>query len=135
MIRILVSAVMNLAANAVGLLIAAVVLDGMSISGAAFVTAIVIYTVVQTLVGPLIMQLAVKQASALLGGTALVTAFVSLLVTSLVTDGLRIDGLTTWVGATVLVWLGGLLAAVVLPILFVKKKVEERQQTAGRRRL
>jgi putative membrane protein len=134
MIRILISAVMNLAANAVGLLIAAVVLDGMSISGPAFVVAIAIYTVVQTLAGPLIMQLAVKQASALLGGTALVTAFVSLLVTSLVMDGLRIDGLTTWVAATVIVWLGALIAAVVLPIIFVKKKVEERQ-SAERRRL
>jgi putative membrane protein len=134
MIRILISAVMNLAANAVGLLIAAVVLDGMSISGPAFVVAIAIYTVVQTLAGPLIMQLAVKQASALLGGTALVTAFVSLLVTSLVMDGLRIDGLTTWVAATVIVWLGALIAAVVLPIIFVKKKVEERQG-AERRRL
>jgi putative membrane protein len=127
MIRLLVSALVHLAANTVGLLVAASVLDGMSISGTAFVIAVGIFTVVQVVAGPMIRQAAVRHAEALLGSTALIVTFVGLLVTSLISDGLRIDGASTWVLATVIVWVGALLASVVLPLLFVKKAVEERR--------
>jgi putative membrane protein len=127
MIRLLVSALVHLAANTVGLLVAASVLDGMSISGTAFIIAVGIFTVVQVVAGPMIRQAAVRHAEALLGSTALIVTFVGLLVTSLISDGLRIDGASTWVLATVIVWVGALLASVVLPLLFVKKAVEERR--------
>jgi putative membrane protein len=131
MIRLLVSALLHLAANAVGLLVAAAVLEGMSLSGPAFVIAIAIFTVVQVVAGPMIRQTAVRHVQALLGGTALVVTFVGLLVTSLVSDGLRIEGVSTWVLATVIVWVAALLASVVLPLLFVKKAVEERRSAAA----
>jgi putative membrane protein len=127
MIRLLVSALVHLAANAVGLVVAASVLDGMSVSGTAFVIAVGIFTVVQVVAGPMIRQAAVRHAQAMLGGTALVVTFVGLLVTGLVSDGLRIDGASTWVLATVIVWVAALLASLVLPLLFVKKAVEERR--------
>jgi putative membrane protein len=131
MIRLLVSALLHLAANAVGLLVAAAVLEGMSLSGPAFVIAIAIFTVVQVVAGPMIRQTAVRHAQALLGGTALVVTFVGLLVTSIVSDGLRIDGVSTWVLATVIVWVAALVASLVLPLLFVKKAVEERRSAAA----
>jgi putative membrane protein len=131
MIRMLVSALLHLAANTVGLLVAASVLEGMSISGAAFVIAVGIFTVVQVVAGPMIRQAAVRHADVLLGSTALIVTFVGLLVTSLVSDGLRIDGVSTWVLATVIVWVAALLASVVLPLLFVKKQVEERRSAAA----
>jgi putative membrane protein len=127
MIRLLVSALVHLAANAVGLLVAASLLEGMSVSGTAFVIAVGIFTVVQVAAGPMIRQMAVRHAQAMLGGTALVVTFVGLLVTSLVSDGLRIDGASTWALATVIVWVAALLASLVLPLLFVKKAVEERR--------
>jgi putative membrane protein len=127
MIRWLLSIVVHLAANAVGLLVAAAVLEGMSVSGTAFVIAVGIFTVVQAVVGPMIRQAAVRNATALIGGTALIVTFAGLLVTSLVSDGLSIEGVSTWALATVIVWLAALLAALVLPLLFVKKAVEERR--------
>jgi putative membrane protein len=127
MIRMLISAVVHLAANAVGLLVAASLLDGMSVSAGAFVIAVAIFTVVEMVVGPMVRQAAMRHANALLGATSLVVTFVGLLVTSLVSDGLRIEGFDTWALATVIVWLAALLATLLLPVLFVKKKVAERQ--------
>jgi putative membrane protein len=127
MIRFLLSIVITFAANAVGLLVAAALLEGMSVSGTAFVIAVAIFTLIQAVVGPMIRQAAVKNAQALLGGTAFVVTFVGLLVTSLISDGLRIEGVSTWVLATVIVWVAALLATLVLPLLFVKKAVEERR--------
>jgi putative membrane protein len=131
MIRLLVSTVIHLAANAVGLLLAAVLLDGMTISGGAFLLAVVFFTVVEVVVGPMIRQMAVKKANALLGSTALVVTLLGLLITSVVSDGLSIEGLSTWVMATVIVWLASLLATILLPIVFVKRKVEERRATTA----
>jgi putative membrane protein len=127
MIRFLLSIVIHFAANAVGLLVAAALLEDMSVSGTAFVIAVAIFTLVEAVVGPMIRQAAVKNAQALLGGTALVVTFLGLLVTSLISDGLRIEGVSTWLLATVIVWVAALLATLVLPLIFVKKAVEERR--------
>jgi putative membrane protein len=127
MIRFLLSIVVHFAANAVGLLVAAALLEEMSVSGTAFVIAVATFTLVESVVGPMIRQAAVKNAQALLGGTALVVTFVGLLVTSLISDGLRIEGVSTWLLATVIVWVAALLATLVLPLIFAKKAVEERR--------
>lgn len=127
MIRFLLSIVVHFVANAVGLLVAAALLEDMSVSGTAFVIAIAIFTLVEAVVGPMIRQAAVKNAQALLGGTAFIVTFVGLLVTSLISDGLRIEGMSTWLLATVIVWVAALLATLVLPLIFVKRAVEERR--------
>jgi putative membrane protein len=131
MIRLLLSTLIHLAANAVGLLFAAVLLEGMTISGSAFVLAVVIFTVVEVVLGPLIRQVAVTKANALLGSTALVVTLLGLLVTSVISDGLRIEGFSTWALATVIVWLASLLATILLPVVLVKRKVEERRATTA----
>ena len=127
MIRMLIRVGIHLLANAVGLIVAAWVLDGMSISGAAFVIAVVIFTAVEVVADPLITKIAITSVPALRGGVALVTTFVGLLFTTVVSDGLTIDGVKTWVLATLIVWLAALLAALILPVFLVKKAVEERR--------
>jgi putative membrane protein len=124
-VRLLVSAVIHLVANAVGLLVAAAVLDDMSLDGAAFVIAVAIFTAAEVLIRPLLTQMAVKRSSALVGSTALVATLVGLIVTSIVSDGLRIEGALTWVLATVIVWAAALLAGLILPALFVKRAVSD----------
>jgi hypothetical protein len=42
-----------------------------------------------------------------------------------VSDGLSIQGGVTWIAATVIVWIVSLLGVLVLPLLFLKKKVQE----------
>lgn len=127
MVRMLISAGVHLLANAVGLIVAAVALEDMTLSGVAFVIAVALFTAVEVLVQPLFTKMAMKNVPALQGGTALVATFAGLVVTSIVSDGLDITGVSTWVLATLIVWLASLLAAVVLPIFLVKKAVNERQ--------
>jgi hypothetical protein len=58
----------------------------------------------------------------------LVTVFVALLVTDLLSDDLTIDGVDTWIGATVVVWLATVLAGFLIRVLIVKRFVDERHR-------
>ena len=126
MIRFLLRTVLALLGNALGLWVAALVLgDDMDITGAAFVIAVVIFTVLTAVLQPLVTKIAVQNAPALQGSSALVTTFLGLLITDLVSDGLSIDGALTWVLATVIVWLGALLAGVLLPLFLFKEHLAD----------
>lgn len=127
MIRLLITFGIQLLANALGVLAAALILDRMQLSAAGFVIAVLIFTVAYMLAQPFLTQLAVSKASALRGGVALVATFVALIVTSLISDGLSIDGAVTWISATVIVWIVSLLGVLLLPLVLVKKKVEQNQ--------
>jgi low temperature requirement protein LtrA len=124
MIRFLISVVIQLTASAIGLIAAALILDDMSLSGAAFFVAVAIFTVTTAIINPFIMKMALKQAQALLGASALITTFVGLLITTIISDGLKISGASTWLFATLIVWLASLLAAVIIPIILVKRGVQ-----------
>lgn len=121
MLRALISIGLHLLANAVGLLIAALVLDDLSLTAGAFLLEVVIFTVVEFIAQPVIVKLALAHADFLMGGTALISTFVALVVTAWVSDGLRISGVTTWILATLIVWLAALLAGLLLPAIFLKK--------------
>ena len=127
MIRLIISAGIKLLANALGLITAAVVLDDVTITGAAFVIAVLIFTVVEVLADPLLTKISLTSVPALRGGVALVTTFLGLVITAAVSDGLSICGTTTWILATPIMWLAALAAALILPLLFVKKAVNNRQ--------
>jgi putative membrane protein len=130
-IRLLVSAGIRLLANTIGLLVAAAVLDGMTIDAAAFIVAVLIFTVVEVVFEPLLREIAMKKAQALMGSIALVVTFVGLLVTDLFSDGLQITGVSTWVLATIIVWLAALLAGLLLPVILVKRAAEDRKSASG----
>jgi uncharacterized membrane protein YvlD (DUF360 family) len=127
MIRLLVSFVIQLAANALGLLVADWVLEDVEVSGAAFLVAVVIFTVVYAIAQPFLTQLALSKATALRGATALVATLIGLIITSAVSDGLSVSGGLTWIEATVIVWIVSLLGVLILPAIFVKKKVQEKR--------
>jgi putative membrane protein len=113
----------HLLANAIGLIVATAVLGGMAITSASFVIAVLIFTVVEVVADPLVTKIAITSVPALRGGVALVATFLGLLVTTWLSSGLRIEGATTWVMATLIVWLAALLADVILPVFLVKKAV------------
>lgn len=130
MIRLFISLGLHLLGSALGLIIAALVLEDMSIDGVSFVIAVLIFVGVRVVAEPLISSVAIKHMRSLLGSVALVSTFVGLLVTVLVSDGLDIDGAWTWVMATVVVWLVVLLAGIILPALFLKEAVQQRRSGA-----
>jgi putative membrane protein len=126
MVRILLRIGLALAGNALGLWVASLLLDKMHVTGAAFVLAVVIFTVAELILEPFIRKVTSDHASALTSVTTLITTFLALLVTDLISDGLSIEGALTWVLATVIVWALTLVFAVVLVRLFVKDEPAAR---------
>jgi len=132
MIRFLIRAVVYLVAAAIGLLVAGLVLDGFSVSASSFLYVVVIFAVVQSVITPLITQATGRNAPALAGGASLFSALIALIVTAAISDGLTIDGLGTWIGAAVIIWLVSMVAAFLLPLLLVKMGVQHvRERRAG----
>jgi putative membrane protein len=125
MVRFLASTAFLIVANALGLLVAAWLLDGVTLSGLSFVIAVAIFTGVSVLIRPFLLKLAVQHFDALMGGTALMATLIALIVTAALSDGLNIDGFDNWLLATIIVWLVAVIAGIVLPMLFLKKMVTE----------
>jgi uncharacterized membrane protein YvlD (DUF360 family) len=126
MVRFLVRTLVMLLANAIGLLIASVVLDRFDLNATGFITAVVIFTIAMALMTPFLANQFRKRQSAALGGVALIATLVSLIITAAISDGLSINGLGTWVAAAVIVWLVALLAAFLLPYLGLRKYMESK---------
>ncbi|WP_062310321.1 phage holin family protein [Demequina rhizosphaerae] len=127
MVRFLINTLIFLGSAALGLWITSLVLEGFQIDFLALVTASVIFTVAQWILSPLIFKMATKYANAFLGGVGLVSTFVALLITSLMVDSLTIDGVGTWIAATVLVWLITALCTWLLPMFLLKEAAEKKK--------
>jgi uncharacterized membrane protein YvlD (DUF360 family) len=129
MIRLLIRALLTLLANAAGLYVAALLLDDFNISGEGYVTAVIIFTVTTMVLSPFVASVALRSMPAIMGGTALVTTLVGLVLTDFLTDGLSISGVGTWILATLVVWLFSLLTAVILPLFLFKKALSDDKKT------
>jgi len=123
--RLVAVTVLELAANAIGLLIAAAVLPGFSVSVLSFVIVVAIFTVAKFAVLPLIEKLSAQYAPAMNGAVSLITTFLGLLITRYVSSGLVISGIGTWILATLIVWGCGLLAATILPMFIFKSTLSD----------
>jgi uncharacterized membrane protein YvlD (DUF360 family) len=126
MVRTLIKIAITIVGNAVGLLVASLLLDDVQLDFSAFIIAVLIFTVAELIIEPLIEKLITQHAEKLRMFTALVTTFLALLITDVVSDGLSIEGVGTWLLATVIVWLGTLLAGVILVRLFLEERRDER---------
>jgi hypothetical protein len=126
MIRLIVRTAIVLLGNAVGLIVASLVFSGFDIDVTAFIFAVIIFTVAFALMTPFLASVMRRNStgSKALGGVALISTFVALVITDILSDGLTISGIGTWIGATVIVWLASLLAVFILPYLGLKKYLE-----------
>jgi uncharacterized membrane protein YvlD (DUF360 family) len=121
MMRILVRFLISLVAAAAAFVVADVLLGdrGFSVSyPLGLVLPVVLFAVVSALLAPIVDALLQKyatQASLLLG---LIVTWLSLLITTLVSDRLSIEGVWTWVLATLIVWLASLATAAIMSLLF-----------------
>ncbi|KMO69991.1 superfamily IV 4 TMS phage holin [Mycobacterium sp. BK558] len=122
MVRFLLRVAIFLGSSAIGLLVAAWLVPGVTLSAWGFVAAVVIFTVAQAILSPFFLKMASRYASAFLGGIGLVSTFAALLLASLLSHGLSIRGVGSWIGATVVVWLVTAVATVVLPLLVLREK-------------
>jgi putative membrane protein len=131
-VRLVAATVLALIGNAIGLIVAAAILDDMTLNGAAFVLDLVIFTVTYVLVQPLTVKIALRHSSTLAGGSALVATLVALIVSDALSDGLSISGATTWLLATLIVWIVAVLAAMLLPMVMFKKALGRAAATPAR---
>lgn len=125
MMRLIASAVIAIIANAIGLVVASLLLEDMSLGALGFIIAVLIFTGVAVLIEPLMRQIALKNAPAILGSSSLIAVLISLVVTAVVSSSLSISGLVTWVLATVIVWAVALAGRLLLPMVIFKKVLAE----------
>lgn len=118
--RLATSALAYLIANAVGLLLASLLLPGFSIGVLPFVLVVIVFSVLQAVIGPVMAKVASRHVPQLMGGIALVTIFVGLWITDMLVPAMQIGGISNWLAATLLVWLGSLIATILLPIYVLK---------------
>jgi hypothetical protein len=126
-IRLVVRVLIALVASAVGLIVADLILSGVDLNVSGFVGAVVIFTLVYALFTPFLASQFRQSNSAAMGGVALIATLAGLVITDLISNGLNIHGLGTWIGATIIVWGSMVLAAFILPYLGLKKYLEERR--------
>lgn len=107
--RLAVRIALAVLANAIALLLAAALLDGVRIDASGFVLAVIVFSLASLIVTPVVAWIVLKRMRALLGVIALVTTFAALLVTELLSDGFEIEGALDWVLATVIVWLATMI--------------------------
>ena len=123
MVRLLLRAAVFLGSSAIGLLVAAWLVPGVSVSVSGFIVAVVVFSIAQAILSPFILKMASRYASAFLGGIGLLSTLVALVLASVLTHGLTIRGIGSWISATVLVWLVTAVATLILPVLVIGKKV------------
>ncbi|HSS26151.1 MAG TPA: hypothetical protein VLL82_17570 [Mycobacterium sp.] len=119
--QILLRAVVLLGSWAIGLLVAAWVVPGVSVSVSGFIVAVVLFSVAQAILSLVILKLPRGYASLLLGGTGLALTLVALILASVLTHGLTIRGVASWFAATIVVWLVTTVGAISLPEALVRR--------------
>lgn len=122
MVRFLLRMVVFLASAAIGLLVAWLIVPGVTVRPVGFVVAVVVFAVAQAILAPFFLKMASRYATAFLGGIGLVSTLAALILASRFSSGLSIRGIGSWVAATVVVWLVTALATLVLPVLVLKRK-------------
>jgi hypothetical protein len=75
---------------------------------------------------PFIEKVGSEHGSIISAGSSLIATFLALLLTDLVSDGLEIEGVVTWVLATLIVWPCTALATWILVKVFIQNARENR---------
>lgn len=117
---ILLRALVLLASWAIGLLVAAWIVPRVSLSVPGFIVAVAIFAVTQAILSLSILKLPHGYASLLLGGTGLALTIIALILASVLTRGLTIDGMGSWLATTLVVWLVTTIGAITLPELLIR---------------
>ena len=126
MIRFLVNTAVYMAAAAIGLLVADIVIDDLSVTyPVGFITAALLFGLMQAVLSPFFEKVTKQNASILTGGVGLFSALVALFITASVSDELTINGLATWFIAALVIWLASMFAGFLLKITVAKKVIKE----------
>jgi len=128
-ITFLFRALMYVVSAGLGLIAADLLLDGFQIQWDkwwGFVVCIVIFAVLQSVLAPWVSRIADRYAPVLMGGIGIFSTLIALVIVVLLPiGGLRIVDVTGWLLGAVIVWLVTAVGSVLLPLIFLRKKVEK----------
>jgi len=126
---------MYLVSAGLGLIAADLLLEGFQIEWDkwwGFVVCIVIFAILQSVLAPWVSRMADRYAPVLMGGIGIFSTLISLVIVVLLPiGGLRIVDLSGWLLGSVIVWLITALGSVLLPLVFLRKKVDKARSRRG----
>jgi hypothetical protein len=93
-----------------------------AVSVAGFTVAVGLFSVTQAMLSLSLLNLPHRYASLFLGGSGLGLTIVALILASILTHGLTIDGIASWLATTVVAWLVTTIGAVTLPELLIRDR-------------
>jgi hypothetical protein len=106
--RFLLGWLLGLGGNAIGLILASLLLkDQFSLSASGFIVSLIVFAVLSGLFTWLVLKFLLRNAGSIVALTGLIATFIALLVTSLFTKGLDING-WGWIWGTLIVWICGM---------------------------
>lgn len=109
--RFFIGWLLGLAGNAIGLILASLILpeDQFSIElfSLSFFWAVLIFAILSALFTWIVLKFLIRNAGSIVALTGLISTFLALLVTSLISDGLSISG-WGWIWGTLIVWICGM---------------------------
>ena len=107
--RFLIGWFLGLVGTAIGLVLASLILgDQFQINGVAgFLVSLIVFAILSALFTWLVFKFLVRNAGSIVALTGLISTFLALLVTSVFTSGLDING-WGWLWGTLIVWILGM---------------------------
>ena len=109
--RFLIGWLLGLAGNAIGLILAAIILPddlfAIELFSLTFFWAVLIFAIVSAFFTFIVFKFLVRNAGSIVALTGLISTFLALLITSLISDGLSISGMG-WIWGTLIVWICGM---------------------------
>lgn len=112
--QVLPQAVVLPASWALGLLVAARIIPGVSVSLSGLITAVVVFAAMQSIVSLSILEVPRFYVPLLVGGSGLALTVAVLIGVSVTLRGIVIDGFAAWLATTVVVWLVTTVGAISL---------------------
>lgn len=122
--NLMISIGVQLGSSAVAIIVAAIILRGFSLNFGGFITAVVVFTIAQSLLAGLVSKLAKQHAPALVGVASLVSTWLALIIANLPFGGIRIHGFMTWIWAALIIWAVTALCAVLVPKFVLKQTAQ-----------
>ncbi len=108
--RILIGWLLGLAGNAIGLILASLILGDqfqLELFSLSFFWAVLIFAILSAFFTWVVLKFLVRNAGSIVALTGLISTFLALLLTSLISDGLDISG-WGWLWGTLIVWICGM---------------------------
>jgi hypothetical protein len=132
--HVLLRAAVFLGSWAIGLRVAAWLVPGVSVSAPGFTVAVVVFSAAQAMLSLVLLKLPRAYASLSLGGAGLVLTLAALSLAAVLTEGLHIGGMTSWVAVTVVVWLVTTVGAISVPDALFRGEAAATEESEGKER-